>query len=164
MTAAEQIHCMVDFLNQIGIPTIFETLEESTFLPGILIDSGGMRIDQSKLAYPGDLLHEAGHIAVALPEDRIKMVGDAGGGGMGDEIAAMLWSFAAAKALNLPEEIIFHAGGYQGSSSWFVEHYRDQQHYIGLPLLEWMGLTAGPAKAETLGVPPFPHMLRWLRI
>ena len=96
---------MVDFLNEIGIPTVFDTLNEPTFLPGVLIDSGSMRVDQSKLAYPGDLLHEAGHIAVSKPEDRIKMVGDAGGGGMGDEIAAMLWSFAAVKALNLPEEI-----------------------------------------------------------
>ena len=84
-------------------------------------------------------------------------------GAKGDEICAMLWSYAAIKVLNLPEEIVFHAGGYRGHSSWLVDHFREKQNYIGLPLLEWMGMTAGPEKAKMLGVPPYPHMIHWLR-
>ena len=163
MRTEELVNCIVTFLNEIGIRVVFDTIDEPTFLPGILINCGGLRVDQSKLDYPGDLLHEAGHIAVKLPGDRLQMYGDAAEGGMGDEIGAMLWSYAAIKVLNLPEEIVFHAGGYRGHSSWLVDHFREKQNYIGLPLLEWMGMTAGPEKAKMLGVPPYPHMIHWLR-
>ncbi len=163
MTDAEQTERIIGFLREIGIPVSIGTIDTDTFLPGILIQGGGMLVDPAKLTYPGDLLHEAGHIAVMMPEDREQLAGDAAKGGMGDEIVAILWSFAAAQKINLPEEIIFHPGGYKGASAWYIDQFRNQQNYIGLPLLEWMGLTASPAKAQTLGVPPFPHMLQWLR-
>jgi len=53
------------FLNEIGIRTIPAKLDRQTFLPGILIREGQLLVDEEKLAFPGDLLHEAGHLAVA---------------------------------------------------------------------------------------------------
>ena len=35
--------------------------------------------------------------------------------------------------------------------------------YIGLPLLQWFGMTLEPRQAAEHGVAPFPHMLRWMR-
>lgn len=163
MTPEDQIAAITAFLGKIGIPVEFCELPDGTFLPGILIDSGTLKVDVSKLTYPGDLLHEAGHIAVSTPEDRREMVGGAEKGGMGEEIVAILWSFAAAKAIDMPEEYIFHAGGYKGHSVWHVEQFRDHKNYIGLPLLEWMGMTASEKKAQEIGVQPFPHMIHWLR-
>jgi hypothetical protein len=38
-----------------------------------------------------------------------------------------------------------------------------ERRYFGVPALQWIGLTAEPRRARELGVPPFPHMLKWLR-
>jgi hypothetical protein len=35
--------------------------------------------------------------------------------------------------------------------------------YIGLPLLQWFGMTVEPRQAAEHGEKPFPHMLRWVR-
>ena len=71
----------------------------------------------------------------------------------GDEIVAMLWSYAACQAIGIPPEVVFHSHGYKGSSDWILGNFR-QGIYPGLPLLVWMGLTT------TAG---FPTMTRWLR-
>ena len=56
---------IVTFLRGIGIEVRAAQLDHSTFLPGIEVDSGRLHVDEGKLIYPGDLLHEAGHLAVA---------------------------------------------------------------------------------------------------
>ena len=67
-----------DFLQEIGIPYIEETIAEETFLPGILIRRGTLVVDNEKLLYPGDILHEAGHIAAMTPEERWTISGNVG--------------------------------------------------------------------------------------
>jgi hypothetical protein len=52
------------FLNTIGIDSIEKTLDETTFLPGLCLGANCIYIDFEKLLYPGDILHEAGHLAV----------------------------------------------------------------------------------------------------
>jgi hypothetical protein len=153
------------FLNGIGIATRPASLEEETFLPGVKIEAGGILYDFEKLQHPGDLLHEAGHIAVVPMEERKHMTGNVGmenKNAMGDEIAAILWSYAALKAIGLPLETVFHQDGYKGQSDWHIENF-EGGNYIGLPLLEWFGMTAGAKKSSELGVEPFPAMIRWLR-
>ena len=71
----------------------------------------------------------------------------------GDEIAAMLWSYAACQAIGMPVEIVFHPQGYRGSSNWILANFW-QGIYPGLPLLVWMGLTT---------TEEFPRMTCWLR-
>ena len=47
------------FLNEIGVPVNPGEVPDDTFLPGILVNGAGLIIDENKLKYPGDMLHEA---------------------------------------------------------------------------------------------------------
>ena len=157
--ALAHLPAMRAFLAEIGIPTQEVALNDDTFLPGILIKNGGLLIDPAKLLYPGDLLHEAGHLAVTPAAERAQLFGNVMAGKPeqqgtdGDEIVAMLWSYAAAQAIGVPPEIVFHPAGYHGSSQWILDNFQ-QKNYTGLPLLVWMGLTTTDG---------FPTMTRWLR-
>ena len=104
---------IADFLLSIGLPIRAATLSVPTFLPGILIDHGALVVDEAQLHYPGDLLHEAGHLAVAAPSRRQLFYNNVGSDG-GDEIAAIAWSYAAALAIGLDPAVVFHADGYRG--------------------------------------------------
>ena len=67
---------MIDFVQSIGIIVDFGIIPpEKEFVPGICIHHGGLLIDINSLKYPGDILHEAGHLAVASTENRKKMDG-----------------------------------------------------------------------------------------
>lgn len=151
---------IVGFLREIGLSVRLETLEEETFLPGVTLEPGGLVVDPDKLRYPGDLLHEAGHLAMLLPADREKVHGNAGGD-QGNEIGAQCWSYAAALHLELAPEVVFHPDGYKGASGWLVEQFRKGS--VGVPLLQWMGLTLDEANAAAQGVAPYPAMVKWLR-
>ena len=149
------------FLREIGLGVRLAALDDGCFLPGVTLENGGLVIDPGKLLYPGDLLHEAGHLAVMTPERRASGGGDVGTD-MGDEIGAQCWSYAAAVHLGLPTETVFHEHGYKGSAQNLISNYRDS--HVGVPLLQWMGLTLDRKKAEEAGLEPYPHMLRWLRV
>lgn len=149
------------FLREIGIPVEAADLPGRCFVPGIRIEHGRLFVDPARLTYPGDLLHEAGHIAVMTPEVRARRSLDISQN-LGDEIAAIAWSWAALTHLRLDPVLVFHAGGYRGSSAWFTAQF-GSGHVPGLPLLQWMGLTYDAATAQARGTLPFPHMQRWLR-
>lgn len=151
---------IVDWLRHIGLTVRLAPLTENTFLPGVTLEPGGIVVDPERLLYPGDLLHEAGHLATMLPAQR-SSTGQNAGSDMGDEIAAQTWSYAAAVHLGLQPEIVFHPTGYHGAAQTLIETYRDGK--AGVPLLQWMGLTLDRAHATTACVPPYPHMIRWLR-
>jgi hypothetical protein len=156
---------ITSFLKEIGIKTVEKELPDDTFLPGLAITNEGVLIDYKKLMYPGDILHEAGHIAVTTAEERKKIGTEEipeDWPTQGDEIGAMLWSFAAAHHLKIPLDVVFHADGYKGSSNWLIDSYKEN-NFIGLPLLEWFGLTLSEEKANELNKKPFPHMIKWLR-
>jgi hypothetical protein len=149
------------FLEDIGLSVRHAELTQPTFLPGLQIEPGGLIVDEQRLLYPGDLLHEAGHLAMLTTEQRQSQGPDAGPD-LGYEIGAMCWSYAAALHIGIDPAVVFHAQGYRGASQSFLENFA-QGRYPGLPLLQWMGLTADEKNAPELGVQPFPHMLRWLR-
>lgn len=151
---------ILDFLQQIGLTVRLAPLAADTFLPGVTLEPGGLIVDPDRLLYSGDLLHEAGHLATMLPGRRAS-TGSNAGSDMGDEIAAQTWSYAAAIHLGLPPETVFHQTGYKGSAQTLIEIYCDG--HAGVPLLQWMGLTLDSTRAAALSIPPYPHMLRWLR-
>jgi hypothetical protein len=152
---------IVSFLQDIGLDVRAMPLDRPTFLPGVTIDSGGILFDPERLLYPGDLLHEAGHLAVLTPDVRRAAHGDeVGDGGM--EMGAIAWSYAAALHLGLDPTVVFHAAGYKGGAESLLENFKEGR-YIGVPILEWAGMTAASPKAQALGPRPYPHMLRWLR-
>ena len=152
---------IAEFLAAIGLPVRVGEVPQASFLPGITIEAGELVIDQARLLYPGDLLHEAGHLAVLPPSARLGIQGDAGDDA-GLEIGAIAWSYAAALHLGIDPAVVFHPAGYRGGAGTIVENFAAGR-FIGVPILEWAGLTATGERAATSGVPPYPAMMKWLR-
>jgi hypothetical protein len=148
------------FLRDIGLEVRSESLPDETFLPGITVKRGALIFDESKLAYPGDLLHEAGHLAVVSPERR-KTLNDSVGRVLHEEMCAIAWSFAAVVQLDIAPEILFHAGGYQGGGQSFIQNF-STGHYVAVCTLEWLGLTTEPKKSLPPGTMVYPKMHKWL--
>jgi len=151
---------IVAFLAEIGIEVIRTELHQQTFMPGVMADRGAILIDESRLLYPGDLLHEAGHLAVIPPENRKRGQGNMGKD-RGEEMMAIAWSYAASVHLALEPSVVFHDGGYRGWSKAFIENFTNGR-YVGVPMLQWIGLTADNKRAKEMGVEPYPHMIKWL--
>jgi len=151
---AQALGEIVDFLNRIGLKTCSREISGATFLPGIHVEQGILVYDPEKLMHPGDLLHEAGHLAVLSAEDRHHADGDFKGSG-GAEMGAIAWSYAACLHLDLPIEVLFHKDGYKGDSAWLAETFFGGS-YIGLPILEWKGM------ASARGAISYPQMQHWL--
>jgi hypothetical protein len=156
---------IIGFLESVGLPVAITSLDDDTFLPGIQISSGSLLLDPARLRYPGDVLHEAGHLAV-LPPDRRQAFGDDGELGPADmqrlEIQAMAWSYAAALHLKLDPAVVFHEGGYRGHAGALLRSFTYGASY-GVADLEAAGMTARPDRAAELGIEPYPHMITWLR-
>jgi hypothetical protein len=152
---------IADFLRDIGVEVTACDLPDGCFLPGVRVDRGRLLVDEARLAYPGDLLHEAGHVAIMPAAERGERHGDVGAD-LGEEIGAIAWSYAAAVHLGLDPAVVFHAHGYRGASGGFLDNF-GHGRYVGVPLLQWMDLTRDYRQAREEGVPPYPHMLKWLR-
>lgn len=163
MTNSDVIDRIFHFLANIGISVSEKKLPKDTFLPGVTIETGAILIDRQQLKYPGDILHEAGHIAVAPPSIRSGMTCNAGEDA-GEEIAAQAWSYAAAVACGVEPELVFHEGGYHGQGPGLADIYR-QGGWPGVPLLAWYGLTGMPQMDPNKppDLPRFPEMKAWLR-
>ena len=104
---------ILEFLCEIGLTVIERTVPTGSVLPGISIDHGALVVDHAALLYPGDLLHEAGHLAVVPPAERAALTDNVGDDG-GMEMAAIAWSYAAAVHLGVPLDVLFHDHGYRG--------------------------------------------------
>jgi len=142
---------IVAFLGEIGIPVLMTPLPEDTLLPAMTVTRGTLLVDPARLTYPGDLLHEAGHIAVTDPTVRTKLetVTD----DQSEELAAICWSYAAAHAIGLDPAIVFHGDGYRGHGPSLATNFA-LGIYVGLHLLVGYGLTASTT---------YPAMTRWMR-
>jgi len=152
---------IVVFLRAIGLDVRAGPVAGDTVLPGIRVDRGVLCYDPAQLQYPGDLLHEAGHLAVKSVADR-QLAGADLGADPAEEMMAIAWSYAAILHLELPPEVVFHPAGYRGGSTALLENFTAGR-YIGVPMLQWLGLTHDEQQAAAAGVPPFPKMQRWLR-
>jgi len=155
-----ELNQILDFFNAIGIHYQLEPLATSGFLPGVLIKNGTLLIDLEQLNYPGDLLHEAGHIAVMPEESRHLLndnVNESAGQGPAEEMAAIAWSWAALLHLKLPPQFLFHPAGYKGGSASYIEAFTTGSGF-GHPMLSWYGMCK-PAGTEA----GYPQMNLWLR-
>jgi hypothetical protein len=148
------------FLTSIGIGVHAEPVASETFLPGIAVRHGELYVDETRLAYPGDLLHEAGHLAVLSGTERATA---------SDEIvhddpevletAAIAWSYAASMHLGIDASAVFHEGGYRGQSDALLRTF-ELGVYPGLAMLIRLGMTESGADAAG---PRYPRMRRWVR-
>jgi len=155
----------VDFIQSIGIPVLFREIPAKSFLPGISIEAGEIIVDPEKLKYPGDILHEAGHIAVVPAAERALLnettictrpMREA------EEMMAIAWSYAACVHLNIDAGFVFHNDGYQKGGSDIAENFREGR-YFGVPMLQWTGMALEKPNAEQPELPVYPKMLKWAR-
>lgn len=155
---------ILDFLGSVGIPIAEGALPDDTFLPGVALRSGGVIVDPDRLAWPGDLLHEAGHLAV-LPSalrDKSDDELDLSDVEFGGELEAMAWAYAAAVDIGLPPDVLIHEGGYNGKSRELLQMYTFGV-YPGLRGLCETGMAASPGFTPECGSIQYPRMLKWLR-
>lgn len=149
------------FLEGIGLRIEWGEVPDRAFLPGILVVRDGLRVDVGKLGHAGDLLHEAGHLASLTAEERRAAV-PVVNPDPGYEMMAIAWSYAAAVRIGVPPEVLFHPGGYKGGAASLIENFAAGR-YIGVPMLQYFGMSCEPRLAEARGELPYPHMQHWLR-
>jgi hypothetical protein len=156
---------IVQFLRGIDLVVREREICETSFLPGIAVERGELILDEQRNTWPGDLLHEAGHLAV-LPAHLRHTVS----GSLHSEVAvahagepeATAWAYAALMAMGLPAEVLFHEGGYHGQADALTLTF-SLGVYPGAAGLLAAGMIASPQDAKAGLAPPYPHMLRWLR-
>ena len=149
------------FVRDIGLPVSRGKVDDTAFLPGMALADGGIVIDEARLRHPGDILHEAGHLAVRAPAERAQSQGRLGVDG-GEEMGAIAWSYAATMHLGLDAAVLFHPEGYKDEAATLLQNFGDGL-YVGVPYLQWLGMCYEPAHAQIEGCAPYPAMQRWLR-
>jgi hypothetical protein len=162
MTAAETalFEKCIDFLQTIGIPVEFTTIEADCFLPGFRLENGTVLVDTVKMSYPGDLLHEAAHLAIVPAADRKTLLAETimhRPQREAEEMMAIAWSFAACVHLDIDPYFVFHDKGYDGGGKEIADNFKEGR-YFGVPMLQWTGMCAAGNNT-----PAYPAMLRWMR-
>jgi hypothetical protein len=152
---------IASFLGEIGLRVRVGAVAEKTALPGIDVAAGVLIVDEAKLTHPGDLLHEAGHLAVATPQARAAFDHDVGND-PAEEMMAIAWSYAAALHLGIDPAEVFHVDGYRGGSTSILENFADGR-YFAVPMLEYVGLAYTGNLPTPDGAKIYPQMRRWLR-
>jgi hypothetical protein len=156
MKHPDTLTTIVDFIRGLGIAVETGSLPRDGFLPAIEVRDGRLIYDPERLQYPGDLLHEAGHIAVTDAASRPTVsTFDSDGG---DEMAAIAWSYAAALAAKIDPCIVFHDQGYKGEGASIAENFAEGR-YVGVPMLQYYGL----ARLAADDGEKYPAMIKWLR-
>ncbi|HEY1113709.1 MAG TPA: hypothetical protein VGE66_09105 [Chitinophagaceae bacterium] len=162
MSQADYFKKAMGFIHEIGIQTEFKPIPaDQCFLPGLFIEQGSIIIDQDRLQYPGDILHEAGHIAVVPAAERNALYGphiqkrkDA----PAEEMMVIAWSYAACIYLGLEPEFVFHKDGYHGGGLSIIDNFQAGR-YIGVPVLQWLGMTTVLEGSAIV----YPGMIKWMR-
>ncbi len=149
----ELIAKLAGFVQSAGIPVCMEAITGETFLAGLTIRDGSLVVDAARLDWPGDILHEAAHIALAPPSRRAATSGKLEVT-PAEEMAALAWSYAAAVATGTDPAIVFHEGGYKKGGAQLISQYTSglPPGGPGVPILQWYGMTTS-----------FPGMGSWLR-
>lgn len=150
---------LCSFVRSTGIEVQARTIDWKTLFPGLDIRAGAVIVDESQLMHPGNILHEAGHLAVHDPAQRSHPKFSPK---QGEELGALAWSYAAAVHLGLSAEVVFYPGSFTGWATALIENFSEGR-YVGVPLLQRYGMAFEPRLARERGVEPYPHMLRWVR-
>lgn len=164
-TFNKTIEKVINFLSEIGIEVELTEEQFSSFLPGVRIETGRLIVNNCELLCVGDVLHDAGHLACLPPSLKHKAndnIAESLGEQHSYEMAVILWTYAAAKFLNIPLKQIFLSDGYKSNSEWIIEQLENQE-FMGLPLLQWLGLAASNDEIAKGAAEPFPAMHKWVR-
>ena len=153
------------FIRSIGIAVHFRPMEDYCFFPGISITNGEIVVDMDKLKYPGDILHEAGHIAVVPAADRNVLNEDSIAKREqreAEEMMAIAWSYAACVHLGIDAGFVFHDDGYKKGGSEIAMNFKEGR-YFAVPMLQWTGMAIEKKNEAEPDQPVYPAMLKWLR-
>jgi hypothetical protein len=185
----EQLGPIRDFVAGLGIGCRPGTVPDDSFLPGVALAEGALLYDERRLGSPGDLLHEAGHVALVparfrplLDDDvdaaiaRIAEGAAPPGAAPAEEperellgkteIMAIAWSFAAARASGATLDCLFWPGTYRMPAGQRPDALVQQIEMGLFPGLHWLARFGFCALPPPFGDPaeprPFPAMKRWL--
>ncbi len=176
------------FLQGLGLACEPGAVPDDSFLPGIALRGGGLIYDEATLGSPGDLLHEAGHLAVVPARYRASLDDDVDGAVAEllatapaeaaapapaereqlahTEVMAIAWSYAAARRIGTPLDCLFWPGTYRmppGQRPEQLVGQLDQGLFIGIQWLARFGYCAAPPPfGDPAEAAPFPAMRRWL--
>ena len=168
---------VINFLNSIGIPTIKGYVPIMSFLPGILIKQGTL-IYNGK-ATLGDMLHEAGHLAIVPGKYRKFMSGKLDRSikriyrmakasdeldnpdapiarqlMQASESEATAWAWAVGKFLNIAEEEIILDNTYEGKGANERAKLSANCHF---------GINGLRASGMVESVKTYPKLTRWVQ-
>lgn len=161
MLHQEYLSAIVAAIEIVGLSVRWGPVADDIQLPGIRIVDGGLTVDTERLLYAGDVLHEAGHLAVLPPSERASVSGTLPSDGA-QEMAALAWSFAMVQRFDLPLDVVFHDGFKAGGSS--LRETFAAGHLLGQPMLQYWGMTRlDPDDPERAHLPLYPEMGLWLR-
>ena len=171
------------FLQGLGF-TVRQDSRASGFLAGVEINNGQLIVERFDDDIAGELLHEAGHLAVLPSPFRNRASGDLGDviQRMSDwidqnratvspddplirailqsgECEAVAWSYAAATAIGIDTRIPF-IRGFDGEGPALHDQVASG-YYFGVHGLAAGGMTDLP---RARAVSPYPRMKRWLQI
>lgn len=187
----EALAPIITFLREIGIGVEVGDGGRGGFLSGVNIHAGVIHVHPETLAGSGDLLHEAGHIAIVPQRFRAQLGSDlqidtdaaiaaeAGSTQPDDPVMAMpilqgefmaqAWSYAAALHLGLPPACIFFPGSYKHTDytgAHPMQLWLESGTHYGPNALARAGMTGFSGLFAFMGengLPPFPHMTRWVQ-
>ncbi len=177
----------VDFVREVvGLPVVEVTDAVDGFLPHVRVKGGGLQVDVAQ-CYPGDVLHEAGHVALIpaqfrpLAEGGLEAVNEA----MAEflkahpdgllswpenpvcravmqvsECEATAWQYAAAVEVGLPMTWLFPPGSYENEGDTELLRLRHNRHMgiNGLQAAQWTQVRHNPHRP----LPVYPQLAQWL--
>lgn len=179
----------MDFVRSIGIKVEEIPAQadlDGSFLPNVRVVNGSLEVVAAEV-FPGDILHEAGHLAVIPAPFRPLATGDlsaveeamgayleANPDGLAkwpeDPVSraifqssdqeATAWQFAAAKAMQLPDVWLFPEDSYDGEADVVLQRLQVNE-YMGINGLQaagWTQVRKNPVKKA----PVFPELAFWL--
>lgn len=179
---------VVEFVRGLGIAVAVCTDEAAaeSFLPNVEILDGGLVVRPG--VFPGDILHEAGHLATMPAQFRPLATGqlreafaamsrylEANPMGLAtypeDPVArgvmqcsdpeATAWQFAAGQHLGMPDEWLFPLGSYAGDAVAVLLSLKAGGH-MGINGLQAAGWTLNRANPFRPNIPVFPQLAFWL--
>lgn len=171
----------IHFLNHIGLPTaIVDETPKSSFMPHLFIRHGTLEVTRDVLI--GDLLHDAGHLAVIpgrlrhlmhgnlyrsfeaifeqiadLPHDHPEVVAMI----HSDDPAATAWAWACGVHLGIPHEDIITDASF-GDAGADIRCMLSHHQYVGIHALQSSGFCAAHGMCHPT-LPVFPQLQFWVK-
>ena len=175
MKHPEALEPVLTFLATVGIDCQAGKVAGDSFLPGVRIESGCLVYDPDQIISPGDLLHEAGHIAIVPSRLRGQLSGnidaclealDPDRAINHTDLMPIAWSYSAALHAGIDPRHVFDAAGYgadKGNDIALILNQLQMGLFPGISMLATLGLCSMPPPFGDGSDPhPYPNMKRWL--